>query len=345
MNNGYKRHQTHSVLIGDVIIGGKAPIVIQAMTNTLTQEVDKTVAQIIALSQAGAELVRLAINTEAAAKSVYSIRQQLNQRQCHVPLIGDFHYNGHHLLTKYPDCAKALDKYRINPALTEKALLQSVLQSAKRAEELGLKSNQIVLSCKVSHVPALIRLYQRLAESCAYPLHLGVTESGPDIQGVVSSSVGIGTLLHQGIGDTIRTSVTPGDLLQDRTAEVKVSQAILQSLELRHFKPTLITCPGCGRTNRDAFEKLVADVKRALDQKNVMWKNNPRWCALKIAVMGCVVNGPGESEQADIGLYLNAGASSATVYIDHKKVQVLKGDHIADQLMSLLESIMHASKA
>jgi (E)-4-hydroxy-3-methylbut-2-enyl-diphosphate synthase len=388
-----KRHKTFKVQVGQVSIGADAPIAVQSMTNTPTQDVDATADQIIQLYRSGAELVRITVNTEAAAQSVPKIKEKLLQHQCNVPLIGDFHYNGHILLDKYPACAQTLDKYRINPGnvdakhndnkafdaivtlakhykkpirigansgsvsetmfdqlkikhptatdtmLLEEALVQSVLQSAKRAVELGMRDDQIILSCKVSSIPLLINIYQRLAKHSHYALHLGVTESGPGTQGIVSSSVGIGILLQQGIGDTIRTSITPTKG-QERTEEVKVSCAILQSLNLRHFKPTLITCPGCGRTDKTIFEKLVFEVQKTLDENNLSFQKFPNFHRLKIAVMGCVVNGPGESQHADIGLYLHTQGTLATVFAQHKKVATLKGQDIAQQFIALIKKLL-----
>lgn len=394
--NMIKRHQTFPVTIGSLTIGGQFPIAIQSMTNTPTEEVDATVDQIIQLYQAGAELVRITVNTEGAANSVVKIKNKLKAYQCNVPLIGDFHYNGHKLLEKYSKCAQVLDKYRINPGnvnvknanntafdsiirfakkyqkpvriggnsgsvseaflnqlatkypsfseekLLEEALFQSVIQSAQRAKQLGLAENQMILSCKVTQVPMLIRIYQRLAENSHYALHLGVTESGPGIQGAVSSSIGIGTLLQKGIGDTIRTSITPLPG-QSRTEEIKISQAILQSLELRYFKPTLITCPGCGRTNESIFEKLVSDVQHAIDKNMASFKQHPDFHRLKIAIMGCFVNGPGESQHADIGLYLNSNSTTAIVFAQHKKIATLHGNNIADQFIQLLKIFINKS--
>ena len=399
MTNTYiNRHSTTPVKVGSVTIGGKAPIAIQAMTNTLTQQADLTIMQILQLYQAGAELVRIAIDTEEAAEKVRHIRQQLNQAQCFVPLIGDFHYNGHILLQKYPGCAKALDKYRINPGnvdtknsdndafdaivklakkykkpirigansgsvsqlylkrlqtehpdwdqktIKKEALIQSTLDGAKRAERLGLKANQIILSCKVNDISSLHDIYRKLAKRCHYALHLGLTESGPGIPGIIASSIGIGGLLQEGIGDTIRTSITPDAQSGDRTLEVKVSEDILQTLGIRYFKPQLITCPGCGRTQAHVFEQLVFDVKKMINQRNLFFKKHLKSRPLKIAIMGCVVNGPGESEQADIGLYLNANHSSASVFINHEKSITLKGDDIAYQFVKLLEETITPKK-
>lgn len=391
--NAIKRHKTFPITVGSLTIGGDAPIAIQSMTNTPTDETTATVDQIMQLYQAGAELVRITVNTEAAAKSVVKIKEKLNAYQCHIPLIGDFHYNGHKLLEKYSDCAQILDKYRINPGnvdrknndntafdsiialakkhqkpirigansgsvseafmeqlatkyasfsktqLLEEALFQSAIQSANRAKQLGLTENQIILSCKVPHIPMLVKIYQRLANESHYALHLGVTESGPGTQGTVSSSVGMGILLQQGIGDTIRTSITPSPE-QDRTEEVKISQTILQSLELRYFKPKLITCPGCGRTNKIIFEKLVSAVQKAIDKDIASFKKYPNFYRLTIAIMGCVVNGPGESQHADIGLYLNSNGICAHVFAQHKKITTLQGNDIADQFIRLLKTFI-----
>jgi len=389
-----KRHKTIPVKIGNIIIGGDAPIVVQTMTDTPTANVSQTVEQIKLLHEAGAELVRLTVNTEEAAKAVPEIRRHLNEQQRFVPLIGDFHYNGHLLLTHYPECAKTLDKYRINPGnvgsketkddhfdaiikiaikydkpvriganggsidqvlleklvfqnthqklglsheeMVEEALISSVVESAKRAEYLGLPANKIILSCKVSDASSLIRLYRKLSKRCHYALHLGLTESGSGTQGLVASSIAIGVLLEQGIGDTIRVSITPG-LKENRTKEVIISQQILQALNLRHFMPQIISCPGCGRTCRKPFQQLVSEVQTYVQQKMPEWKHYKNISELKIAVMGCIVNGPGESKHANIGISLPGTTGNiAVVYADKKKIATLQ-KNIKEEFLKLLE--------
>jgi len=393
-------HKTVSVKVGNIIIGGGTPIVVQSMTDTLTADVAQTVEQIKLLHEAGSELVRMTVNTEEAAQAVPEIRHHLNQQNCFVPLIGDFHYNGHLLLNQYPECAKILDKYRINPGnvgssqtscdhfesiirvaikynkpvriganggsidtvlleklafqnakqklklsheeLVEETLITSVIENAKKAESLGLPANKIILSCKVSDTLSLIRLYRKLSQRCHYALHLGLTESGSGTQGLVASSIAIGILLEQGIGDTIRVSVTPG-INENRTKEVIIAQQILQALNLRHFMPQIISCPGCGRTDRKKFQQLVSDVQAYVDQRYPAWKQSRKAKdegSIKIAVMGCVVNGPGESKHANIGISLpGTNENAAVVYADQKKMVTLK-ENIKEEFFKLLEAYM-----
>ena len=391
------RKITHQVLIGNVKVGGGAPIVVQSMTNTDTVNVFATVNQIIELANAGSELVRITVNSEEAAQAVAEIRNQLNQKGCSVPLIGDFHFNGHKLLKKYPDCAQALDKYRINPgnvgrgksrdpqfqqmiefacqydkpvrigvnggsldqavmtrlldenrglktpeplaAVTRKAIVLSALENAQKAEELGLSKNKIILSCKISNVQELIEIYQDLSSRCDYALHLGLTEAGIGSKGIVSSSAALSVLLQQGIGDTIRISLTP-EPGASRTQEVIVAQELLQTMGFRSFTPMVISCPGCGRTSSDYFQKLAMDIQNYLREQMPIWRNQyPGVEAMEIAVMGCVVNGPGESKSANIGISLPGTGESpvAPVYEDGEKTVTLKGDRIAEEFQEIVQ--------
>ena len=391
------RKITHQVLIGNVKVGGGAPIVAQSMTNTDTVNVFATVNQIIELANAGSELVRITVNSEEAAQAVAEIRNQLNQKGCSVPLIGDFHFNGHKLLKKYPDCAQALDKYRINPgnvgrgksrdpqfqqmiefacqydkpvrigvnggsldqavmtrlldenrglktpeplaAVTRKAIVLSALENAQKAEELGLSKNKIILSCKISNVQELIEIYQDLSSRCDYALHLGLTEAGIGSKGIVSSSAALSVLLQQGIGDTIRISLTP-EPGASRTQEVIVAQELLQTMGFRSFTPMVISCPGCGRTSSDYFQKLAMDIQNYLREQMPIWRNQyPGVEAMEIAVMGCVVNGPGESKSANIGISLPGTGESpvAPVYEDGEKTVTLKGDRIAEEFQEIVQ--------
>ena len=391
-------YKTCAVKVGNVTIGGGAPVAIQSMTDTATQDVEKTVHQILALYRAGSELVRITVNDETAAEAVAEIKSTLLKRGCHVPLVGDFHYNGHRLLNDYPACAKALDKYRINPGnvgfgrkkdtqfaeiiacaihydkpvrigvnwgsldqvllarlmdenaasasplsdreVMHQALIRSALDSAKYAESLGLSSNKIIISCKVSEVQDLITVYQKLAGKCRYPLHLGLTEAGMGIKGIVASSVSLGVLLQQGIGDTIRVSLTP-EPGAPRTNEVKVCRDILQSMGLRAFSPAVSSCPGCGRTTSSFFRELASEIQTYLNERMLSWKNTYSGVEkLKVAVMGCVVNGPGESKHADIGISLpgTGEAPIAPVFIGGKKAHTLRGDKIAKDFIAILEA-------
>ncbi len=386
-----------TVRVGHILIGGDAPVVVQSMTDTDTANVSATVDQIVLLAKAGSEIVRITVNTEQAAQAVPLIREQLDRLDCPVPLVGDFHYNGHTLLRAYPECAKALAKYRINPgnvgfgkkkddqfnqmiavaieydkpvrigvnwgsldkALAKKmmddnalleeplssqqvlqnALVESALSSARAAEAQGLASNKIVISAKVSRVPDLIAVYKALKQQCSYPLHLGLTEAGMGMKGIVSSTAAIGTLLQAGIGDTIRVSLTP-EPGAPRDNEVKVAQQILQSLELRHFTPQVTSCPGCGRTTSEFFRHLTKNVEIFLGKKMPLWrKQYPGVENMTLAVMGCIVNGPGESKHANIGISLpgTGEAPSAPVFIDGVKKATLKGENIAEQFLSMIE--------
>jgi len=399
------RKITHQVLVGDVKVGGGAPIVVQSMTNTDTADVTATVNQIIELATAGSELVRITVNSEEAAKAVAEIRNTLNQKGCTVPIVGDFHFNGHKLLEKYPDCAEALDKYRINPgnvgrgksrdpqfqqmiefacqynkpvrigvnggsldqsvltrlldenralkhpeplaAVTRKAIVLSALESAAKAEELGLGKDKIILSCKISNVQELISIYQDLSSRSDYALHLGLTEAGMGSKGIVSSAAALSVLMQQGIGDTIRISLTP-EPGASRTQEVIVGQEILQTMGFRAFTPMVISCPGCGRTTSDYFQKLAMDIQGYLRDQMPIWRNQyPGVEAMEIAVMGCVVNGPGESKSANIGISLPGNGESpvAPVYEDGVKTVTLKGEHIAEEFQALVERYIQSHYA
>jgi len=391
------RKITHQVSVGDVKVGGGAPIVVQSMTNTDTADVTSTVNQIIELAEAGSEIVRVTVNTEEAAKAVAEIRNQLDKKGYTVPIVGDFHFNGHRLLEKYPDCAAALDKYRINPgnvgrgksrdpqfqqmvefacqynkpvrigvnggsldpavlarlldenrelanpeplaAVTRKAIVMSALESAAKAEEIGLGKDKIILSCKISNVQDLISIYQDLSSRCDYALHLGLTEAGMGSKGIVASSAALSVLMQQGIGDTIRISLTP-EPGASRTQEVIVGQEILQTMGFRSFTPMVISCPGCGRTTSDYFQKLALEIQTYLRDQMPIWRTQyPGVEAMEVAVMGCVVNGPGESKNANIGISLPGTGESpvAPVYEDGEKTVTLKGDHIAEEFQALVE--------
>jgi len=392
------KKNTYQVEVGNMFIGGGAPIVIQSMTNTDTANRSSTVNQIIDLWKAGSEIVRITVNNEDSAKQVEDIKKSLLDQGCDVPLVGDFHFNGHKLLTKYPKCAELLDKYRINPGnvgkgskrddqfstmikiamdhnkpvrigvnwgsldqdllkklmdmnatkknpdsadiVMQNALIASVIDSAKYAEDIGLNKNKIIVSCKVSEVQDLINIYTKLSKLCSYPLHLGLTEAGMGTKGIVSSAVSIGYLLQSGIGDTIRVSLTP-EPNGDRTEEVRVSQQILQSLGLRSFKPSVIACPGCGRTTSTYFQELANEIQLFLSDSMHNWKRQFQDVEeMKVAVMGCVVNGPGESKMANLGISLpgTGEVPVAPVYEDGKKTVTLKGDNIAIEFKQIIES-------
>ena len=392
------KRNTHQVQVGKIFVGGGAPIAIQSMTNTDTADKTKTVNQILDLWKAGSEIVRITVNNEQSAREVETIKKSLLDQGCDVPLVGDFHFNGHKLLTKYPKCAELLDKYRINPGnvgkgskrddqfstmikiamdhnkpvrigvnwgsldqdllkklmdmnagkknpdssdlVMQNALITSVIDSAKLAEDIGLKKDKIIVSCKVSEVQDLINIYTKLSKLCSYPLHLGLTEAGMGTKGIVSSAVSIGHLLQNGIGDTIRVSLTP-EPNGDRTEEVKVSQQILQSLGLRSFKPSVIACPGCGRTTSTYFQELANEIQFFLNDSMLSWKSQFEGVEeMKVAVMGCVVNGPGESKMANLGISLPGTGEIpvAPVYEDGKKTVTLKGDNIAIEFKQIIES-------
>jgi len=389
------RRKTVTVKIGQVNVGSDYPIVVQSMTNTDTSDAVKTAEQIMALHRAGSELVRITVNNENAAQAVPRIINELDKRNVKVPVIGDFHYNGHLLLTRFPECARALSKYRINPGnvgtktrdknfitiieqaikfdkpvrigvnwgsldqqlltgmmdansassaplsaqqVMINAMVESAMRSARLAEEAGLAHDRIIVSAKVSGVQDLIRVYQQLALACEYPLHLGLTEAGMGDKGVIASSAGLAILLQQGIGDTIRVSLTPQPG-GDRTQEVQVAQQILQSLELRNFNPQVSACPGCGRTTSTLFQKLAGDINTYIREQMPHWRSEyPGVEELKVAVMGCVVNGPGESKHANIGISLPGTGEDpkAPVYIDGKHSTTLKGNSIAREFQQIL---------
>lgn len=395
---GSKLQATVSWGTRDVTVGGSAPVRIQSMTNTDTVDAVGTAIQVKELALAGSELVRITVNTPEAATAVPYIREQLDRMGIDVPLIGDFHYNGHTLLTNYPDCAKALSKYRINPGnvgkgekrdrqfslmieaamrwnkpvrigvnwgsldqellasmmdenasrsepwdgkkvMTE-ALIGSALGSATEAVRLGMNPAQILLSCKVSGVQDLVRVYQELAKRCDYPLHLGLTEAGMGTKGTVASSTALAVLLQQGIGDTIRVSLTPAPG-EARTQEVVVASEILQSLGLRHFSPSVTACPGCGRTTSTTFQELTQQIDNFLRAQMPVWKNQYAGVeSMKVAVMGCIVNGPGESKHADIGISLpgTGEAPAAPVFIDGAKAMTLRGERIAEEFQVVVEN-------
>ncbi len=380
-----------------VTVGGDAPVRVQSMTNTDTADVIATAIQVKELARAGSEIVRITVDTPAAAAAVPAIREQLDKMDVYVPLVGDFHYNGHTLLKDHPDCAKALSKYRINPGnvgqgakrdvqfsqmiemacqykkpirigvnwgsldqdllaklmdhnaaspqpkelreVMAEALIQSALQSAARAEELGLPGNQITLSCKVSNVQDLISVYRDLAVRCDYPLHLGLTEAGIGSKGIVASTAALSVLLQEGIGDTIRISLTP-EPGAPRENEVIVAQEILQTMGLRHFTPMVIACPGCGRTTSTYFQELASRIQSYLRHQMPIWKkNHPGVESMNVAVMGCIVNGPGESKHANIGISLPGTGESpaAPVFVAGVKVKTVRGDKIAEECQLIVD--------
>lgn len=391
------RRACQQVLIGHVAVGGNAPVVVQSMTNTDTADAASTVKQIIELWQAGSEVVRITVNSPEAAEQVANIRKQLDAQGCLVPLVGDFHYNGHKLLSTYPECAAALAKYRINPgnvgkgskrddqfaamietaiqydkpvrigvnwgsldqekmakmmdenakstnplssdALMREALIQSALESAEQAEAIGLAHDKIIISCKVSDVQDLVLVYRDLAKRCDYPLHLGLTEAGMGSKGIVASTAALSLLLQEGIGDTIRVSLTP-EPGESRTKEVLVAQEILQTMGIRSFTPLVTACPGCGRTTSTYFQELAQDIQRYLREQMPVWrKQYPGVESMSVAVMGCVVNGPGESKLANIGISLpgTGEVPVAPVFVDGEKTVTLKGDAIAQEFQSIVE--------
>ena len=397
------RRQTPTVRIGEVPVGSDHPVMIQSMTDTDTTDVEATVRQVMQLWQAGSEVVRITVNTPEAATAVPRIRERLDAAGCDVPLVGDFHYNGHRLLTGEPACAEALAKYRINPgnvgfgrkrdtqfatiieqacrydrpvrigvnwgSLDEKllaalrggittvlipkenekplssaqvmqqALVRSALDSAAFAEAEGLEHDRIILSCKVSDVQAMIAVYRDLAGQCDYPMHLGLTEAGMGIRGTVASSAALAVLLQEGLGDTIRVSLTPAPG-QPRTDEVRIARDLLQSMGYRAFMPQVTACPGCGRTTSTFFRELAGDVQQRLEERMPEWRRDyPGVAGMKLAVMGCVVNGPGESRHADIGISLpgTGEAPSVPVFVDGEKYTTLKGDNIAEDFMGIVE--------
>ncbi|MCU0970224.1 MAG: flavodoxin-dependent (E)-4-hydroxy-3-methylbut-2-enyl-diphosphate synthase [Gammaproteobacteria bacterium] len=393
-----ERHRTVAVRIGSVTVGGDAPVVVQSMTNTDTSDVAATAQQCAALARAGSELVRVTVNDEAAARAVPAIREQLDRWGVPVPLVGDFHFNGHRLLADHPECAQALAKYRINPgnvgsgekrdqqfaamietalrhdkavrigvnwgsldkglvaqmmdenarapqpkdadAMTREIMVASALQSAAQAEAIGLPRDRIVVSCKMSGVQDLIAVYRMLAARSDYALHLGLTEAGMGSKGIVASTAALAVLLQEGIGDTIRISLTP-EPGGDRAEEVRVAQEILQTMGLRAFSPMVIACPGCGRTTSTYFQQLAKDIQTYLREQMPAWRREyPGVEAMEVAVMGCVVNGPGESKHANIGISLPGTGErpAAPVFVDGEKITTLKGDRIADDFKEIVDA-------
>ena len=395
-----QRRKSVTAKIGNVRVGGDVPVVVQSMTNTDTADVASTVKQVAQLALAGSEMVRVTVNNDAAAQAVPAIVEQLAKQNVHVPIIGDFHYNGHLLLTKYPACAQALAKYRINPGnvsvgrknddnframvevaikndkpvrigvnwgsldqqlltrmmdensrsanpmdardVTMEAMVVSALRSAELAEEFGLPHNYIILSAKVSGVQDLIDVYRSLASRCDYPLHLGLTEAGMGAKGIVGSAAGLAVLLQEGIGDTIRVSLTPAPN-GNRAEEVFVGQQILQSMGIRSFTPQVTACPGCGRTTSTFFQEMAEQIQTYLRENMPVWKDKyPGVEELKVAVMGCVVNGPGESKHANIGISLPGTFEEpkAPVFVDGRLMTTLKGDHIVAEFFDILNEYL-----
>lgn len=389
---------TKQVTVGSVKIGGNNPVVVQSMTNTDTEDAVRTANQVADLARAGSELVRITVNTDAAARAVPEVKERLLAMDCHVPLVGDFHFNGHKLLTDVPACAEVLDKYRINPGnvgrgrkrdeqfstmieialkhdkpvriganwgsldqellasmldenaalatprsldeINREAVIASALASAERAEELGMSANKIIISCKMSRVQDLIKVYRKLHQDCRYALHLGLTEAGMGSKGIVASTAALSVLLQEGIGDTIRISLTP-EPGGDRTREVIVGQEILQTMGLRSFTPMVTACPGCGRTSSTYFQELADSIQGFLRESMPDWKARyPGVADMSVAVMGCVVNGPGESKHANIGISLPGTGERpvAPVYIDGERSVTLKGDNIANEFQALVEN-------
>jgi len=396
------RRSSRPVDVGGVIIGGGAPIVVQSMTNTDTEDAAATARQVAELARAGSELVRITVNTPEAAAQVARIRELLDRNGVGVPLVGDFHYNGHKLLTQHPDCARALAKYRINPGnvgkgakrdeqfatmiecalkygkpvrigvnwgsldqellarmmdsnakeknqleaadVMREAVIRSALESAQAAQEIGLAAEHIVISCKMSQVQDLIAVYRELAKRCDYALHLGLTEAGMGSKGIVASTAAMGVLLQEGIGDTIRVSLTP-EPGGSRTREVQVAQEILQTMGLRSFTPMVSACPGCGRTTSTVFQELAEKIQVFLREKMPEWKITYAGVEdMRVAVMGCVVNGPGESKHANIGISLpgTGEVPVAPVYVDGKKTVTLKGERIAEEFQAIVEDYVQS---
>ena len=397
------RRASRKVWVAHVPVGGAAPIVVQSMTNTDTADAAATARQVLALARAGSELVRITVNTGEAAAAVPAIRAELDAWGCNVPLVGDFHFNGHKLLAEFPECATALAKYRINPgnvgrgakrdeqfatmietacrhakpvrigvnwgsldqellarlmdqnaarpdpldadAVMREALIASAIESAARAEEIGLPGDRIILSCKVSGVQDLIAVYRELARRCDYPLHLGLTEAGMGSKGIVASTAAMAVLLQEGIGDTIRVSLTP-EPGGDRTREVVVAQEMLQTMGLRSFAPLVIACPGCGRTTSTVFQELAAKIQGYLRAQMPAWRGRyPGVEEMHVAVMGCVVNGPGESKHANVGISLPGSGERpvAPVYVDGVKTVTLKGDRIAEEFQAIVEEYVRTT--
>jgi (E)-4-hydroxy-3-methylbut-2-enyl-diphosphate synthase len=403
MSASASRRQSRACRVGGVVVGGGAPVVVQSMTNTDTADAAATARQVHELAEAGSEIVRITVNNRAAAARVAEVRERLrDDHGADVPLVGDFHYNGHTLLREFPDCADALAKYRINPGnvgrgarhdanfatmvqvaidhgrpirigvnagsldpelldalmdengrrdepvsageVTREAMVASALSSAAAAEELGLPGDRIVLSCKTSRLQDMVAVYRELAARCDYPLHLGLTEAGMGSKGVVATTAALGILLQEGIGDTIRASLTP-EPGGDRTLEVRVCRELLQSLGLRSFRPEVTACPGCGRTTSTVFQELAQTIERHLEARLAEWRvERPGAADLKVAVMGCIVNGPGESRAADIGISLPGTGEQprAPVYVDGEKVRTLEGPTLAEDFIAMVEDYVAA---
>lgn len=403
MNTQILRRPTHQVQIDHVSVGSDSPVIIQSMTNTDTADPQATALQVKELSEAGSEMVRITVNNPESAAKVAEIRQRLDDMGCNTPLIGDFHFNGERLLAEFPDCAKALSKYRINPGnvgkgskgdekfafliraaaeygkavrigvnwgsldqslakrmmdanlssanpktpeeIMKEALIVSALESAQKAVDLGLPENKIILSCKVSAVQDLIQVYRELAARCSYPLHLGLTEAGMGSKGIVASTAALSVLLQEGIGDTIRISLTP-EPGASRTKEVVVAQEILQTMGLRSFTPMVTACPGCGRTTSTVFQELARDIQQYLRDQMAVWRlQYPGVENLNVAVMGCVVNGPGESKLADIGISLPGTGETpiAPVYVDGERKVTLKGDNMAAEFLAIVREYVEVN--
>lgn len=399
------RRMSTPVYVGSVQLGGGAPVVVQSMTNTDTEDASGTAQQIIELAQSGSELVRITVNTEKAAQQVPFIRDKLREAGCSVPIVGDFHYNGHRLLRDYPACAEALDKYRINPGnvgygekrdtqftqmievalkfnkpvrigvnwgsldqdlssrqmdknarathprsateVLRETLVLSALLSAERAEKIGMSASAIVLSCKVSRVQDLLAIHRNLAARCSYAIHLGLTEAGMGSKGIVATTAALAVLLQEGIGDTIRASLTPKSG-GDRCREVVVCQQILQAMGLRAFMPSVSACPGCGRTTSHYFQELAKQVEAYIKERMPMWSQQYRGVEnLSLAVMGCIVNGPGESKHANIGISLPGTGEHpvAPVFADGRKIATLRGEHIVQQFQPIVEEYVRSHYA
>ena len=392
------KKNTTQVMVGKIAVGGGAPIVVQSMTNTDSSNRKATVGQILELWKAGSEIVRITVNDESSAAAVSDIKKELLDYDCNIPIVGDFHFNGHRLLSKYPDCAVSLDKYRINPGnvgkgskrndqfstmiklaieydkpvrigvnwgsldqellkvlmdenaalknplpapnVMKETLIRSVIDSAMTAESIGLPNNKIIVSCKVSDVQDLIEIYTNLSRRCNYPLHVGLTEAGIGTKGIVSSAASMGYLLQQGIGDTIRISLTPKPG-EPRTTEVTVAQELLQTMGIRSFTPLVIACPGCGRTTSTYFQELAGDIQQYLRKTMPEWKKTYNGVEdMSVAVMGCVVNGPGESKMANLGISLpgNGEIPVAPVYENGEKTVTLKGDKIGEEFKTIINT-------
>ncbi len=397
------RRRTHQVRIDHLTVGSEAPVVVQSMTNTDTADAQATALQVRELSEAGSEMVRITVNSPDAASKVAEIRSRLDDMGCPTPLVGDFHFNGERLLAEFPDCARALSKYRINPGnvgkgakgdekfafmirtaaehdkavrigvnwgsldqslakrmmdanlasanprqpeeVMKEALIVSALESAQKAVDLGLPEDKIILSCKVSNVQDLIQVYRDLGSRCAYPLHLGLTEAGMGSKGIVASTAALAVLMQEGIGDTIRISLTP-EPGTSRTQEVVVAQEILQTMGLRSFTPMVTACPGCGRTSSTVFQELARDIQQYLRMQMPVWKDKyPGVESMNVAVMGCVVNGPGESKLADIGISLPGTGETpiAPVYVDGERKVTLKGDNMAAEFLAIVQEYVETN--